>query len=618
MSLIFLLFTSLNFWSLDQEEWLAPSPEAKRTVYDLADVPVFLDASNEMTISDILEGEDNLIFTDYEKFAKRQFRTGINYWAKLNIKLPDDVGVGRILEMHDHNIYELEFYQVFPDGSYTSVKEGSSIKWHDREMGYKNFTFPLNASNGENQVIFVKISSPYQVDTHFAIKTYEGFLERAVSEYVFLGGYYGIFFLLFIYCLASFIGLRERLYLLFLGYIIMLGIYFSSRDGLGFQYFWPSFPIFNVYSLNMAKYVGIIIGGAFYLYFFKVEGVVKNYWRFFWMGSLIWTVIFLVANYAESLVILSYIFDWVPPFILVLFSIVNFRRSNSAFKILAISIFILGASLLINEGVVNGIIPFNFYTHYFFRVAYLFHVIMIFVALGDRLRLAKLAQKEALIKLNQEEMDKAAALEELNQQQQENIKLANKVNEELEQKVAERTTEIKAKQDELELANEELAKQAEQIHQMNILLDTDNYKLKKKWKEERSNRVKAKRLEYEEFLELFPDELACYRHLENIKWSEGYECLKCGNEKFFKGSQKFARRCTKCGYNESITTNTAFQGVKFSIQKAFYIAYVVNSKFDITQDKLAKILDLRIGTVNAFNKKLQEYERKHKNEMEFL
>ena len=55
---------------------------------------------------------------------------------------------------------------------------------------------------------------------------------------------------------------------------------------------------------------------------------------------------------------------------------------------------------------------------------------------------------------------------------------------ELEQKVAERTIEIKAKNDELLLTNNKLQDLNQQINEMNAKLDYDNWHLKKDLKED--------------------------------------------------------------------------------------------------------------------------------------
>jgi hypothetical protein len=79
------------------------------------------------------------------------------------------------------------------------------------------------------------------------------------------------------------------------------------------------------------------------------------------------------------------------------------------------------------------------------------------------------------------------------------------------------------------------------------------------------------------------------------------------NEKYFEGTQKFSRRCTKCGYNESITAFTIFHSIKFPIDRAFYIAYlVVAGKNDATLEELSSTLEVRLNTVWSFRHKVQE------------
>jgi hypothetical protein len=117
-----------------------------------------------------------------------------------------------------------------------------------------------------------------------------------------------------------------------------------------------------------------------------------------------------------------------------------------------------------------------------------------------------------------------------------------------------------------------------------------------------------KTMDYVQFKTLYPDTLACYRFLENLKWSKSFHCRKCKNEKYFDGVQKFSRRCTRCGYNESITSYTLFHSIKFPIEKAFYITYltVVRNK-DFTLEVLAAQLDLRVNTLWSFKHKVSQH-----------
>jgi nitrate/nitrite-specific signal transduction histidine kinase len=98
------------------------------------------------------------------------------------------------------------------------------------------------------------------------------------------------------------------------------------------------------------------------------------------------------------------------------------------------------------------------------------------------------------------------------------MELKDKVNRELEEKVKERTLELDNKNHLLEESNHKLERQAIEINQINSMLDLDNWKLKNRIKEVLSERLHEKTMDYAEFKTLYPDSLACYRSLENLKW----------------------------------------------------------------------------------------------------
>jgi two-component system, sensor histidine kinase LadS len=214
-------------------------------------------------------------------------------------------------------------------------------------------------------------------------------------------------------------------------------------------------------------------------------------------------------------------------------------------------------------------------------------------ALGDRIRILKDMRDRALRRIiHQHEL---------------NMQLKDKVNRELEEKVQERTLELDSKNRELENSNLTLTQQAEKINKINSILDLDNWKLKSSIKEVLNERLQEKTMNYDQFKTLYPDNLSCYRFLESLKWNNGFSCKKCGNGKYFNGATKFARRCTRCGYNESITSYSIFHSIKFPIEKAFYIAYLtVTGRKDYTLEELALKLNLSTNTVWAFKAKVNQ------------
>jgi two-component system, sensor histidine kinase LadS len=119
-----------------------------------------------------------------------------------------------------------------------------------------------------------------------------------------------------------------------------------------------------------------------------------------------------------------------------------------------------------------------------------------------------------------------------------------------------------------------------------------------------------KKVSFEEFKEIYPDDKSCLKYLDELKWSKGFVCRKCGcvDASYFtlKTHLPYTRRCKKCKNIESPTVGTLFYHIKFSVVKAFYILFLVSSGKNYTADELSEMLSLRRQTAWSFQKKVKE------------
>ncbi|TVR82210.1 MAG: IS1595 family transposase [Chitinophagaceae bacterium] len=119
--------------------------------------------------------------------------------------------------------------------------------------------------------------------------------------------------------------------------------------------------------------------------------------------------------------------------------------------------------------------------------------------------------------------------------------------------------------------------------------------------------VRYKSLSIFEFQQRFPDERSCYIHLSKLKWSQGYQCKKCGHKNYCKGKKEFDRQCTSCKYSESPTAGTLFHKLKFSVLKAFWIIYYLSTnKKGMASTELSRKLELRQKTCWLFKQKVMQ------------
>ena len=105
----------------------------------------------------------------------------------------------------------------------------------------------------------------------------------------------------------------------------------------------------------------------------------------------------------------------------------------------------------------------------------------------------------------------------------------------------------------------------------------------------------------------FKTDQDCIKYIADLKWEDGYTCNRCGNKKYIKGSKLYHRRCLKCKYDESPTSGTMFDKVKFSLLIAFHIIFkITTKKKGMSTLELSREFDLRQKTCWGFKWKIQQ------------
>ncbi len=61
-----------------------------------------------------------------------------------------------------------------------------------------------------------------------------------------------------------------------------------------------------------------------------------------------------------------------------------------------------------------------------------------------------------------------------------------------------------------------------------------------------------------EFQDRFPDEESCWRHLREVRWPEGFECPRCGEQESYFIRTRRLEQCRRCRYQASVTAGTIF------------------------------------------------------------
>jgi hypothetical protein len=84
-----------------------------------------------------------------------------------------------------------------------------------------------------------------------------------------------------------------------------------------------------------------------------------------------------------------------------------------------------------------------------------------------------------------------------------------------------------------------------------------------------------------EFQQVFPDDTACAKYLETVRWPKGFACPKCkvaGEPYRFATRSSVVLRCRKCKINTSLTAGTVMQSSHTPLSTWFWGGYLVTTQ----------------------------------------
>lgn len=549
-------------------------------------VEYFEDSSCELRLDQILK-----IYSEGRKFKPSIVQDLINentasaYWLRFTLINHNTDPQQFIIEMFDFDIDEITLYYPDEEGKYVEFKSGYKFPFDSRQLNHKNVSFPIQIKGQKPITVYMRFKSQKLNVLEPMIRSYNRYMNYSLSEYIVLGLFYGLLLLIILYNMLYFIILKRMYYLWYVFYASAIMLHILAKNGIGFQYIWSDWPMANDYMRSTTLFVGTLAMMKFFINFFQLRTQEPRIFR-----TLCVLIVFRILYFFVQLVYPSFAFlDVIDVFycqVVFLFSAQLYRAGMHTTKWFIMAYSFLNIFCIIKLFEHTTLIPSNVFTVYSINMGVIIQFVFLSIGIAE-------AVKEVY-------REKNVAQANLIIQYKQNEALKEQVNRELEEKVRERTQE-------LQKTKQALEQRAEENLRMNMALDLANNQLQKYINSFALSVVTNTHVDFEAFKKAYPDDLSCMRYLRELKEKKGFGCKKCGHNKSIKGKAKFDVRCAKCDYNESLTAHTIFHKTKFSLQKAFYMLYLVSqTKTDISATELSRIMELQKATCSNFKNKILE------------
>ena len=324
----------------------------------------------------------------------------------------------------------LDLYLRYPDGHVEHQAGGDMLPFSARPIRYRQPNMLVSLPPNEPVELLLRVKSQSSMQVPLALYTPTAFAELARDTQFGQGIYYGILLALLVYNLVLWFWLRDTGYLWYTFHVAAFGLNLISLYGLGFEYLWPNWPWLADKSIPLSISIALLAMQQFARYFLELpqrwplgNRIALGFIAFF----SLWAVASLVLPYSITTPVVALV---VFPSVtwLVVESVVLFRRGYAPAKLfmLAWALFLLGITTF--TAVAFGLLPKTFFTEYGVQLGSAAEMLLLSVALGYRY----------------------AGLRE------ENERVVREANEQLERKVAARTSELSSAMAQLNEANAQL------------------------------------------------------------------------------------------------------------------------------------------------------------------
>ncbi len=193
-----------------------------------------------------------------------------SYWVRLPVKNTSWKHLKWYLEIGHPLFDEIDLYRV-RDGEVLSHRQaGRMFPFSKREVNFRKFIFTLKEEPLSQSDYFIRFKTKGTVEIHLFAWTPETLLEGISGEQLLVGLYYGAVLVMLIYNLFLFFSINDVSYLFYVLYYSSFFVFQASLSGLAGQYLWPESIWWNNYSLAFFILLSLIFAMNFCRAFLKL------------------------------------------------------------------------------------------------------------------------------------------------------------------------------------------------------------------------------------------------------------------------------------------------------------------------------------------------------------
>lgn len=347
----------------------------------------FIDKSNQMNIDDITHQDDLLSPVDITKIP---YELAIQtYWVK--VKVSNKMGRTLPLVLYADNSM-LDIFNVYQvnktfDNDQKIIRDNLLNSKGNRLLKvYPHLRFNLLANQTKELYLEIQTQGPPNVP--IMVISEDDFAQRILYAQLFYGAFIGLVVLMALYNLVLFFAIKDKVYLLYIGYLLSAFFVLSSLTGFGYLIFSAEIQFFFNKYLLFINYYLVIFLLTFTLLFLRYDQQNNRAYKL----GLILTVLLIICSFFSltlDTITQTKLFFSIQPLFYIFALFILLRRLRHDFSWAKYYLFswlplLIGAA--IQPLVLLNYLDYSFITRNAFLFAVIIELTLMAFALAERMK----------------------------------------------------------------------------------------------------------------------------------------------------------------------------------------------------------------------------------------
>ncbi|MES2382904.1 MAG: 7TM diverse intracellular signaling domain-containing protein [Pseudomonadota bacterium] len=321
--------------------------------------------------------------------------TASAFWLRIELQPGPDAPAQWLIEVAYPALDRIELYAPLPGGGFSRQHGGDLQPFASRPVPHRNHVLPVTLQVGQPQTLYLRVQSQGTLSAPVNLWQAPALWAHDQAEYAMLSLYFGLLIGLLLYNLLLYGSVRDRAYLIYVGFVAGMAVAQAALTGLGAQFLWPDQLWWN----SVSPPVGMSVAAAFGLLF--ARNFLAAATRMPRMNRLMlalvggWLLALLAAlalPYAVSSWMVT-VLAVVSVTTVVLAGVLSVRDKHpgARYFLTAWAVLLLGVATLVLHN--TGVLPSNLLTANALLIGSALEMVLLSFALADRINVA-LAEKE--------------------------------------------------------------------------------------------------------------------------------------------------------------------------------------------------------------------------------